>query len=267
MIRKLLPKSCRILSVMTCQPALRDVEWGRTTVKYSRTEPSYAVCIFALFFFYLLILVQDLIKEVRDLAKKVRDLEKTVTSIESRMQSQEHTMLAWQTSNLVFHGALSLFHSFSLFNHSAYLHSVALGTFAWNELADETKAQLAEHSIIDCKSNVQARRSMLDFVVVPGLFYLQSSKEHGVAEVAARMAYRSMHRDISRYAPIIIQFKKNAGENRAKIAHPTVSQTYLDEFINGLGGSEPNLSPLEVRLFDHLRTTSISTSNIQRATG
>lgn len=127
------------------------------------------------------------------------------------------------------------------------------------------KAQLAEHSIIDCRSNVQAPRSMLNFVVVPGLFYLQSSKGRGVAEVAARTAYCSMHRDISRYALIIIQFKKTFGEDRAKIAHSTVSQTHLDEFINGLGGSEPNLSPLEVRLFDHLRTTSISKSNIQRA--
>ena len=157
------------------------------------------------------------------------------------------------------------FSLFSLFNHSTYLHSVAFGDFFWNELADETKVQLAEHGIIDCKSNVQARRSMLNSVVVPGLFYLQSSKEHGtsVAEVA-RMAYRSLPKDISRYAPILILFK-DVGENGAKIAHPTIFQTCLDEFINSLGGSEPNLSPLEVRLFGHLRTTSFSTSNIQRA--
>jgi hypothetical protein len=77
----------------------------RTTVNYYRTELSYVVHIFALFFFYPLILVQDLIEEVRD-------LKKMVTSIESRMQSQECTMLAWQTSNLVFHGVL--FKTFSL---------------------------------------------------------------------------------------------------------------------------------------------------------
>ncbi|KIM71567.1 hypothetical protein PILCRDRAFT_16950 [Piloderma croceum F 1598] len=187
--------------------SINDVKfaWGRTMVKYSRTEPSYA-----------------------DLIKEVKDLKEMVTSLKSCMQSQECTMLAWQTSNLVFH---------------------ALGAFACYELADKMKAQLAEHSIID----------------FPGLFYLQSSEEHGVVEVAARMAYCSMHRDISQYALTIVQFKKNVGKNKVKIAHPTVSQKYLDEFINDLGSSEPNLSPLEVQLFDHLQMTSISTSNIQCA--
>jgi hypothetical protein len=40
-------------------------------VKYSRTEPTRAVRIFALFFFYLLILIQDLLDTIKVLEERI----------------------------------------------------------------------------------------------------------------------------------------------------------------------------------------------------
>jgi len=81
----------------------------------------------------------------------------------------------------------------------------------------------------------------------------------------ARKAYRSIDVAISQYTPTILIAKKIVAVDRAKIAHPSLSQEHLDDFIENLGGSNPGLLPLQIRLFTFLRTTSISTANIQSA--
>ena len=164
-------------------------------------------------------------------------------------------MLAWQTSSLVFHGALGLLHSLTISHSIQYLCLERVGK--WN------KAQLACHDITNCMSHIQASRStwMLRCVIVSCLFYLYLSKKHGVAEVAAaKMAYRSIDTAISQYAISISMVKRSVS---AKIAHPSVSQKYLDEFIDNLDANSSYLLPLQVRLFAFLRAASLSaaTSN------
>ena len=103
-------------------------------------------------------------------------------------------------------------------------------------------------------------------VIVSNLFYSYLSKEHGVAEVAAKKAYHSIDIAIAHYAIFIHGCKKAASRARANVAHPPVSQTDLDNFLDDqLGGNREDLSPLQVKLFDFLRATSISPSNIQGA--
>ena len=65
--------------------------------------------------------------------------------------------------------------------------------------------------------------------------------------------------------------KKNAARRwgRAEIAHPSssISEADLEEFLDGLGasGNDWDLSPVEIRLFEFLRRSLISSSNVQEA--
>lgn len=86
-----------------------------------------------------------------------------------------------------------------------------------------------------------------------------------MAEVAARTAYRSIDTAISQYGNSILIAKKVAASKRAKIAHPSVSQEVLDEFIDHLGGNNLDLSPLQVQLFAFIRLNSTSTANVEGA--
>jgi len=92
------------------------VVWGKTRLTYSKTEPSMTVRIFTLFFFYILILGQDMMNSINELRSEVASLRSEVASLRSEvaslLPSQESTMLRWQTANLVFHGALRHYHSF-----------------------------------------------------------------------------------------------------------------------------------------------------------
>jgi hypothetical protein len=98
---------------------------------------------------------------------------------------------------------------------------------------------------------------MLASVIVYGLErHMQSGNANNAAAIAAKAAYHSMSGDILRYAPIIAHFKKCVSKDRNRFAHPVISQDFLKLFLDDLGAREPHLSPLQVRLFDHLRTTS-----------
>lgn len=106
---------------------------------------------------------------------------------------------------------------------------------------------------------------MLTSAVVPTLFYMQSGTANDAATIAAKGAYRSMSKDICQLVTTILNFKRVVSDARTKFAHPTISQEFLDEFLDNLGAKQSYLSPLELRLFDHLRTTSITASNIEGA--
>jgi len=139
-------------------------------------------------------------------------------------------MSTWQTAHLVFY---------------------AFGVFAWGELSAEAKAQLAVHSILDFST----------------LFYRQSSGANDATATAARVAYQLLT-GINHYAPLIIRTKQVISKERTKIMHPTISQEYLDQFLDDLGNlsaKSPHLPDLEHRLFHYLRTMSITPANIQGA--
>ena len=97
---------------------------------------------------------------------------------------------------------------------------------------------------------------------VSSLYFLStSSNKHdgaSAAEVAARAAYHTIDRSILHYAKLILSFKERVAEERAKTAHPSVSQNDLDEYLNKLGANLVGvLSPIEERLFGFLRKNSI----------
>jgi hypothetical protein len=106
---------------------------------------------------------------------------------------------------------------------------------------------------------------MLTSPIVPTLFYKQSSGANDAVATAARSAYQSLNQSIRRLAPTIIRFKQVVSEKRRKVAHPTISQEYLDRFLDDLGANLLPLSNLELRLFHYLRTTSNTPVNIQGA--
>jgi len=104
---------------------------------------------------------------------------------------------------------------------------------------------------------------MLNYVVVPSLFSLKSSKKDAPAERAAKIAYRTLDSDLRLWAAVIIERKQAVADTRAKVSHPPVSQLYLEEYLNSLTDISFDLSPLEVRLFEYLRTNSLSTDNVE----
>jgi hypothetical protein len=99
---------------------------------------------------------------------------------------------------------------------------------------------------------------MLTSVLVSRLFecHMQSDNTNNAAAIAAKAACHSMSRDIFQYVAMIAHFKKSVSEDRNKFAHPVISQEFLELFLDDLGARESHLTPLQVRLFDHLRTTS-----------
>jgi hypothetical protein len=93
---------------------------------------------------------------------------------------------------------------------------------------------------------------MLNCVVVSSLFYLHSSRGQSESEVAARNAYRSMDKEIHTFATRIMMLKQADAEERAKVAHPPVSQAYLEQCISNLLDDPSSFSPLKVRLLEHI---------------
>jgi hypothetical protein len=86
---------------------------------------------------------------------------------------------------------------------------------------------------------------------------MQSDNTNNAAAIiAAKAACHSMSRDIFQYVAMIAHFKKSVSEDRNKFAHPVISQEFLELFLDDLGARESHLTPLQVRLFDHLRATS-----------
>ena len=97
--------------------------------------------------------------------------------------------------------------------------------------------------------------------IVPTLFYKQSSGYNPVATAA----YQSLSQVIHCLIPITIHLKQYVSEERAKLAHPTISQEYLDQFLDNLGANALPLSDLELQLFHYLRMVSNTPANIQGA--
>jgi len=104
---------------------------------------------------------------------------------------------------------------------------------------------------------------MLNYVVVSSLFYLKSSKGPSAAEHGAKIAYRTLDFHLRLWATTIIHSKQEVADTRAKIACPPVSQLYLEEYLDSFTDISSDLSPLEVQLFEYLRTSSLSTDNIE----
>ncbi|KIM77296.1 hypothetical protein PILCRDRAFT_12117 [Piloderma croceum F 1598] len=165
-------------------------------------------------------LVQDFSEEVKSLKACKKSLKSRIAALEAFYDEEKHTMMTWQTAGLVFR---------------------ALGVFAWSELSAKTRAQLATHGIVNFCSLER---------------HMQSSSTNNAAAIAAKAAYHSMSKDILRYVLMIAHFKSGVSEDRNKFAHPVISQEFMELFLDDLGAREPHLSPLQVRLFDHLRTTS-----------
>src|ERR1700692_731577 len=106
---------------------------------------------------------------------------------------------------------------------------------------------------------------MLTSPIVPTLFYKQSAGGNDAVATAARATYQSLSQSIRRLAPTIIRFKQAVSDERRKLAHPTISQEYLDGFLDDLGANSLPLSDLELRLFHYLRTMSNTPANIRGA--
>lgn len=94
---------------------------------------------------------------------------------------------------------------------------------------------------------------------------MQSSNANNPVTTAAKEAYQSLNACVHRNASIIIRIKQITSEKRTNVAHPTISQQYLDKFLNDIGPGSLDLSHLEHRLFYYLRTTSTTPANIQGA--
>jgi hypothetical protein len=94
---------------------------------------------------------------------------------------------------------------------------------------------------------------------------MQSSNANNAATTAAKEAYQSLNACVRRNTSIILRFKQTASKERTNIVHPTISQQYLDQFLDDLGAGSLDLSDLERRLFYYLRTTSTTPANIQGA--
>jgi len=59
--------------------------------------------------------------------------------------------------------------------------------------------------------------------------------------------------------------RSSVSTDRKRLAHPEISQERLEFFLQSLGSGAQDQDPLDVALFEHLKTTSISKENVERA--
>jgi hypothetical protein len=79
--------------------------------------------------------------------------------------------------------------------------------------------------------------------------------------------YRKFPDTLLAHADGIIMSKASVSTDRTRkrLALPEISQERLEIFLRSLGDGNLDQNPLDVAMFKHLKTTSISAENVERA--
>ena len=102
-------------------------------------------------------------------------------------------------------------------------------------------------------------------VAVLDLFYGRTGNFPRAKRIVASRIMRTLPDTVLGYAASILKSKYSVSTERKHLAHPEISQERLDFFLQTLGSGAPDQDPLEIALFRHLRTVSISKENVERA--
>jgi hypothetical protein len=62
-----------------------------------------------------------------------------------------------------------------------------------------------------------------------------------------------------------MMMKGDVADSRQKLTHPFIPEDRLFEFLSKLGSGHADLEPIEVDLFEYLKSMSNNPENIQRA--
>jgi hypothetical protein len=129
------------------------------------------------------------------------------------------------------------------------------------------RAELELYGVNNCMWNLQGPLiSISDILVaVLDLFYGRSGNFPRAKRNAANRILRKIPDAVLDYVDDIVKAKYSVSTERKRLAHPEISQERLDFFLQTLGSGAPDQDPLEIALFRHLKTVSISKENVERA--
>ncbi|KAM6502623.1 hypothetical protein JOM56_002600 [Amanita muscaria] len=130
---------------------------------------------------------------------------------------------------------------------TARLVICAFGVYSWNLVSDVDKTDLAQYNICTFWDLFHAR-----FLAGPG-------------RNSARRICRNMDESMLGYAEILISKKGSVAASRRHLAHPSISNDRLLEFLVRLGLGDAGLEPLQVDMFNFLKLVSNTEENIARA--
>jgi len=176
----------------------------------------------------------------------------------------KHPLEQWQTTNLVLHGMFSLLASQTtlLTGNSIWNLRMQWSVQQWQTQACKTKYPwLYVAFSTDCTSSLWWT---LICALVLDLFYATRFASSIQVRNVTWHVYNKLDLNLCYYTHNIIA-KRDVITERTNLAHPTISQECLEEFLNHLGANSQNLEPLEVALFNHLKSTSNTPENVQRA--
>jgi hypothetical protein len=83
--------------------------------------------------------------------------------------------------------------------------------------------------------------------------------------MVARRVYDKLDSNLRNLAEQIILSKKEVSERRKVLAHLVIPDALVNKFLEGLGDGRPGLHPLEIAVFNFLRTTTNTEANIREA--
>ena len=87
----------------------------------------------------------------------------------------------------------------------------------------------------------------------------------GLGRNLARRIYRKLDENIVNYVESLRSMKGSVAASRLHLAHPSISNERLLKFLARLGSDNTGLDPLEVEMFDFLKSVSNTEENIMCA--
>jgi hypothetical protein len=116
------------------------------------------------------------------------------------------------------------------------------------------KTELAKYNMFSCMSDSIRWKRILTCVVVLDMFYVRQNTPAGTV---ARRVYNTFDEDLRIRVENIPYGKEFGKEERKGLAHPHVSQTEFNRYLDKLGAGSSGMEAVEVDLFDHLKRTPI----------
>lgn len=142
---------------------------------------------------------------------------------------------------------------------------IAFAEFVWDYVSIPDEAELKSYDIFDCMWNP----SLQDPLSVTITKFCCVSQFYSSSPPKKKCSIAKFPETLLAHTDCFMLSKSSVSTDRKRLAHPDISQKHLEIFLQrlGLGDSDgtPNQDPLDIALFKHLKTTSISEENVERA--
>lgn len=100
-------------------------------------------------------------------------------------------------------------------------------------------------------------------VIVWDLHYAPANPR--VSKNIAQRIHHTINVNVISCANNLLAMNGNVADSRRKLAHPFIPRDKLSEFLSKLGSDYPDLEPIEVNLFEYLKSMSNNPKSIEHA--